>query len=74
MSTATDTLRTAETLQEAGVPERQATAHARSLENGCAAAVADLGDQLTWRIVLVVGGFTVGTASLVVAVLFRLLG
>lgn len=32
MSGATDTLRTAETLRRAGVPERQATAHARAID------------------------------------------
>ncbi len=38
MSVATDTLRTAETLRDSGVPNRQATAHARAIEE----AVADL--------------------------------
>ena len=38
MSASTDTLRTAETLRESGVPDRQATAHARAIEE----AVRDL--------------------------------
>ena len=41
MST-TDTLRTAETLTEAGVPERQAGAHARAIEDAATEAVGDL--------------------------------
>ena len=32
MSGASDTLRTAETLREAGVPDRQAAAHARAID------------------------------------------
>ncbi len=32
MNGVTDTLRTAETLRRAGVPERQATAHARAID------------------------------------------
>ncbi len=60
---ATDTLRTAETLTEAGVPERQAAAHARAVDAAVADAVGDLvtrdqlraelaatRDQLTWRL------------------------
>ena len=42
MSPATDTLRTAETLTEAGVPERQAAAHARAIDEALAEAVGDL--------------------------------
>ena len=42
MSAATDTLRTAETLTEAGVPERQAAAHARAIDEAMAEAVGDL--------------------------------
>lgn len=70
-----------------GGPVAESGDRVAALRDVCAAAVAglverehlraelaDLCDQLTWRIVLVVGGFTVGTASLVVAVLFRLLG
>jgi hypothetical protein len=41
MST-TDTLRTAETLTEAGVPERQAAGHARAIEDAATEAVGDL--------------------------------
>ena len=41
MST-TDTLRTAETLTEAGVPDRQAAAHARAIEDAATEAVGDL--------------------------------
>ncbi|MDE2977798.1 MAG: hypothetical protein OXU63_09805 [Acidobacteriota bacterium] len=33
MSAATDTLQTAQTLTEAGVPERQAAAHARAIDD-----------------------------------------
>ena len=40
--TTTDTLRTAETLTEAGVPDRQATAHARAIEDAATEAVGDL--------------------------------
>ena len=39
--TATDTLRTAETLREAGVPERQAAAHARAIDEAVGDAVDD---------------------------------
>ena len=42
MSAATDTLRTAETLREAGVPDRQATAHARAVDEACAYATERL--------------------------------
>ena len=42
MSAATDTLRTAETLTEAGVPKRQAAAHARAIDEAMAEAVGDL--------------------------------
>ncbi len=41
MST-TDTLRTAETLTEAGVPDRQAAGHARAIEDAATEAVGDL--------------------------------
>ncbi len=40
--TTTDTLRTAETLREAGVPERQAAAHARAIDEAVDGAVDDL--------------------------------
>lgn len=33
MSPATDTLQTAQTLTEAGIPERQAAAHARAIDD-----------------------------------------
>ncbi len=42
MSPATDTLRTAQTLTEAGVPERQAAAHARAIDEAMAEAVGNL--------------------------------
>lgn len=42
MSAAIDTLRTAETLTEAGVPERQAAAHARAIDEALTEAVGDL--------------------------------
>lgn len=42
MSPATDTLRTAQTLTEAGVPDRQAAAHARAIDEALAEAVGDL--------------------------------
>lgn len=83
MAAATDTLRTAETLREAGVPERQATGHARAIEDGCSEATsglvtradlrADLAN-LERRLVLWAVGvsLTVGTAA--VSVLTRLLG
>ena len=41
MST-TDTLRTAETLTEAGVPDRQAAGHARAIEDAATEAVGAL--------------------------------
>jgi hypothetical protein len=42
MAAATDTLTSAEILEEAGVPRRQAAAQARAIDLGCAEAVADL--------------------------------
>ncbi len=42
MSVKTDTLRTAQTLTEAGVPERQAAAHARAIDEAMTDAVGDL--------------------------------
>lgn len=42
MSGATDTLRTAETLREAGVPDRQAVAHARAVDDAARDATGDL--------------------------------
>lgn len=42
MSAATDTLRTAETLTEAGDPERQAAAHARAIDEAVREAADDL--------------------------------
>ena len=42
MSPATNTLRTAETLTEAGVPERQAAAHARAIDEAMAEAVGEV--------------------------------
>ncbi len=39
---ATDTLTSAQVLEEAGVPRRQAAAHARATERAFAAAVAEL--------------------------------
>ena len=42
MSAATDTLRTAETLREAGVPDRQASAHARATDEAVDEAVEGL--------------------------------
>ena len=61
MSANIDTLRTAETLREAGVPERQASAHARAIDEALSdaklvtrdyldARLATLRDQLTWRL------------------------
>ncbi len=56
---ATDTLRTARTLTEAGVPDRQADAHARAIEEAAADVLArvatredlaQMRDQLTWRL------------------------
>ena len=49
MSPATDTLRTAETLTEAGVPERQAAAHARAIDEAMAEAVGDLATRADLR-------------------------
>ena len=42
MSAATDTLRTAETLREAGVPDRQAGAHARATDEAVGEAIEGL--------------------------------
>ena len=42
---ATDTLRTAATLREAGVPDRQAAAHARAVDEAC----TDRAGQLVTR-------------------------
>ncbi len=42
MSVKTDTLRTAQTLTAAGVPERQAAAHARAIDEAMTDAVGDL--------------------------------
>lgn len=61
--TATDTLRTARTLTEAGVPDRQADATARAIDEAVSGArddlltrvatredLAQMRDQLTWRL------------------------
>ena len=42
MTMATDMLTSAQLLEEAGVPRRQAAAHARAIERACAAAIAGL--------------------------------
>ncbi len=42
MTSATDTLASAEALEEAGVTRRQAAAHARVIDSACAAAISDL--------------------------------
>lgn len=42
MSGATDTLRTARTLREAGVPDRQADAHARATDDAVSEAIEAL--------------------------------
>lgn len=64
MNTSIDTLRAAETLRQAGVPERQAAAHAKVIDDAITGAnlvtrdyldmrlrteLATLRDQLTWR-------------------------
>ncbi len=81
MSAATDTLRTAETLTEAGVPERQAAGHARAIDEALTEAVGDLvtGDQLRaemaalradmYRALWIQGGVIIG----VVVALVRLI-
>ena len=59
--TVTDTLRTARTLTEAGVPDRQADATARAIDEAITdadlvtkdylrAELATMRDQLTWRL------------------------
>ncbi len=59
--TATDTLRTAETLREAGVPERQATAHARAIDDAARDAVGDLVTRADlYRALLIQAGVIVG--------------
>ena len=61
MSAATDTLQTAETLTEAGVPERQAAAHARAIDEATAEAVGDLVTRADlYRALLIQGGVIVG--------------
>ena len=61
MSTSIDTLRAAEALREAGVTERQATAHAKVIDEAITGAnlvtrdyldmrLATMRDQLTWRL------------------------
>ena len=61
MTAATDTLRTAETLTEAGVPERQAAAHARVVDEATAEAVSDLVTRADlYRALLIQGGVIVG--------------
>ena len=68
MST-TDTLRTAETLTEAGVPDRQAAAHARAIEDAATEAVGDLVTRADLaqlevrlvRILLIQAGVIIGT-------------
>ncbi len=83
MGTVTDTLRTAENLREAGVPDRQAVAHASAVESGCAEATRgfvtenylrkELADLERRLILWAVGvGVTVGAAS--VSILVQLLG
>ncbi len=49
MSVKTDTLRTAQTLTEAGVPERQAAAHARAMDEAVNDAVGDLATRADLR-------------------------
>ncbi|MCY3591659.1 MAG: hypothetical protein OXH32_08540 [Acidobacteria bacterium] len=49
MSPATDTLRTAQTLTEAGVPDRQASAHARAINEAMTEAVGDLATRADLR-------------------------
>ena len=83
MTAATDTLRTADTLRDAGVPERQAQAHARAIEDGCSGAVsglvtradlrADLAN-LERRLVLWAVGVALTVGAAAVSVLARLLG
>ncbi len=59
--TATDTLRTAETLREAGVPERQATAHARAIDDAARDVVGDLVTRADlYRALLIQAGVIVG--------------
>lgn len=69
MSPATDTLRTARTLTEAGVPERQAAAHARAIDEATAEAVGNLVTRADlaalradlYRALWIQGGVIVGT-------------
>ena len=49
MMSTTDTLSSAETLVEAGVPRRQAVAHARVVDAACSAAIADLPTRAVLR-------------------------
>ena len=49
MSVKTDTLRTAQTLTEAGVPERQAAAHARAIDEAMTDAANDLATRADLR-------------------------
>lgn len=82
MST-TDTLRTAETLTEAGVPDRQAAAHARAIEDAAGDLVtrehldlklrAELA-ALERRLVLWAVAVAVAVGSAAVSILVRLLG
>lgn len=83
MAAATDTLRTAETLREAGVPDRQATAHARALEEGCSEAMSGLVTRadlradlasLERRLVLWAVGVALTVGAAAVSLLVRLLG
>lgn len=80
---ATDTLKTAETLREAGMPERQASAAARSVDDAITGAGLVTGDQLRaelatletrlYRAMLVHTGVIVGVIAAAVALLLRLL-
>ena len=59
--TATDTLRSAETLREAGVPERQANAHGRAIDDAARDAVGDLVTRADlYRALLIQAGIIVG--------------
>lgn len=73
--TATDTLRTAETLREAGVPERQAVAHARATDDAVTEATAELvtreylrAELANLRLALVLWGIGIATAAVGVLV------
>ena len=74
MVSATDTLKTAETMREAGVPDRQAEGIARAVDDACVDAVSELVTREhlraeLFRALLIHGGVIVGAVVALVKLL-----